>query len=588
MKTKQKLIAYFLSFALILGMISTVNVSAAKKISLSNKKITITKGSSKTIKVKNTKKKVKWKVLSGKKCITLKKKGKTAATVKGRKKGTAKIQALVEKKKLVCTVTVDDEIIPEQQNNPQNGITTNIPGGNANNQSPTTGGNEPEPTSEGDTPTKTPDNNTPIPDDNEPTQTPDAETTTETPHQEEIITLHYNDDNADEINKQIQGYSHYDDNDNLVIDKYVHVIVDDGITSIGYDAFWGCSSLMSIEIPQSVEYIKDGAFWDCSSLTSIAIPGSVTSIGDEAFVGCSSLTSIKVAENNQIYDSRNDCNAIIETETNTLIKGCKNTKIPKGITNIGDEAFSGCSSLTSIEIPDSVTSIGGGAFSGCSSLMSINIPEGITSIGNNAFSGCSSFTSIKVAENNQIYDSRNDCNAIIEIETNTLIRGCKNTKIPKGITNIGDEAFSGCSSLTSIEIPDSVTSIGSGAFSGCSSLTSIEIPESVTNIGDYTFEGCSSLTSIEIPESVTSIGGCAFNGCSSLMSIEIPESVTSIGYWAFYRCSSLTSINIPENVNYIDERAFAKCGSLTSIIWRGTTYNSADEFIKAFNAEYPN
>ena len=174
MKTKQKLMAYFLSFALLLGMISTVNISAAKKISLSNKKITITKGNSKTIKVKNTKKKVKWKILSGKKCITLKKKGKTTATVKGRKKGTAKIQALVEKKKLVCTVTADDKVISEQQNNSQSGMTANIPGGNANNQSPTTGGNEPEPTSEGDAPTKTPENSTPTPGSGEPTQTPDA------------------------------------------------------------------------------------------------------------------------------------------------------------------------------------------------------------------------------------------------------------------------------------------------------------------------------------------------------------------------------------------------------------------------------
>ena len=435
MKTKQKLMAYFLSFALILGMISTANVSAAKKIRLSNKKITITKGNSKTIKVKNTKKKVKWKILSGKKCITLKKKGKTAAIIKGKKKGKAKIQALVEKKKLVCTVTVDDKVISEQQNNSHSVITTNIPEGNAGNPLPTTDINNSTPTSEGNISTDVPNDNTntPVPNDNnKPTQTPDTTIPTEPPYQGEIITLHYNDENADEIEEQIREYSHYDDNLNLVIDKYVHVIVDDGVTSIGYDAFYGCDSLMSIEIPLSVTSIGDGAFDGCSSLTSIEIPGNVTNVGHWAFEVCSSLTSIKVADNNQIYDSRNDCNAIIETKTNTLIWGCKNTKIPKSITSIGDwafagcnnltgieipgsvtsigdVAFSGCSSLTSIEIPGSVTDIGGGAFNVCSSLTSINIPGSVTDIGRGAFAGCGSLTSIKVAENNQVYDSR-ECN----------------------------------------------------------------------------------------------------------------------------------------------------------------------------------
>ena len=510
MRTKHKLIAYFLAFALLLGMISTVNVSAAKKISLSNKKITITKGSSKTIKVKNTKKKVKWKVLSGKKCITLKKKGKTAATVKGKKKGKAKIQALVEKKKLVCTVTVDDKVISEQQNNPQ-----------------------------------TPSGGKPI-------QTPNAVTPTEPPYQEGIITLHYNDDNAHDIKEQIQNS-----------EIPVHVIVDEGVTSIVQGAFQGCSNLASIEIP-----------------------GSVSSIGDSAFSGCSSLTSIKVAENNKIYDSRDNCNAIIETEINKLIVGCKNTKIPESVTSIGEYAFQGCDSLTDIEIPESVTSIEGSAFFGCSSLMCIEIPESVTSIGYGAFSYCNGLSSIKVSENNQIYDSRNDCNAIIETETNTLIIGCKSTKIPGSTISIGAYAFHNCSSLTSIEIPDSVTSIGKSAFSACD-ITSIEIPRSVTSIGEDAFDACFSLTDIKILGSVTSINGGTFLQCNNLTHIEIPESVTSIGDWAFGYCYNLTSIDIPESVTSIDYYAFIGCSNLTSIIWQDTTYSSVDEFMNAFHTKYP-
>ena len=133
------------------------------------------------------------------------------------------------------------------------------------------------------------------------------------------------------------------------------------------------------------------------------------------------------------------------------------------------------------------------------------------------------------------------------------------------MTSIGENAFYGCSSLTSINIPSSVTSIGWGAFYGCSSLTSINIPSSVTSIGEWTFYGCNSLTSINIPSSVTSIGKGTFRGCSALTSINIPSSVTSIGYGAFEDCSSLTSINIPSSVTSIGEYAFNGCSSLTSI-----------------------
>ena len=212
------------------------------------------------------------------------------------------------------------------------------------------------------------------------------------------------------------------------------------VTSIGYGAFAYCTWLTSIEIPNSVTSIGNSAFEGCSSLTSIEIPNSVTSIGINAFANCSSLTSIVVDAGNSKYDSRNGCNAIIETASNTLIAGCQNTIIPNSVTSIGDDAFYWCTSLTSIEIPNSVTSIGDYAFYECTSLTSIEIPNSVTSIGWGAFSGCSSLTSIQ---------------------------------IPNSVTSIGNGVFSGCSSMISIEIPNSVTSIGYGAFYECESLTKI-------------------------------------------------------------------------------------------------------------------
>lgn len=274
------------------------------------------------------------------------------------------------------------------------------------------------------------------------------------------------------------------------------IIVKDGIEIISASAFAGagCSNLIAITFPNSIDSIGEMAFQGCQSLSSITIPNSVTSIGNAAFMSCPldeikipknvtnigtgafiycSPTSIVVENGNPNYDSRNNCNALIETATNTLLVGCHNTVIPNTVTGIADAAFAGHNNLTAIAIPSNITKIGICAFAHCRNL-----------------------TSIVVDEKNQVYDSRNNCNAIIETATNTLIEGSNNTIIPNTITSIGECAFLGRRNLTSVSIPNGVVSIDASAFQYCNALTSVSIPSSVQNIGNSAFFMCTALTSV--------------------------------------------------------------------------------------------
>ena len=343
----------------------------------------------------------------------------------------------------------------------------------------------------------------------------------------------------------------------------------------------------------TVGYINQYAFNGCKNLTSVTIPNTVTGIGENAFDGCSNLISIN---------------------------------IPSSVTSIDDEAFWGCYSLKSVHITDlnawcNINSHSNPLmyahhlFMNGKEITNLVIPSNLTSIRSNAFIGCTGFNSISVESGNPIYDSRNNCNAIIEKSTNSLVLGCKNTTIPSSVTSISDLAFSGCSSLTSITIPNSVTSIGGSAFYGCSGLTSITIPNSVTSIGSWVFSDCSSLASITIPNSVTNIGDFAFvrtewynnlpdgvvyagklaykykGEMSANTHITLKEGTLGINNYAFLDCRGLTSIIIPSSVTFIGDYSFLRCSDLKYVCLTsdklpsiGTIGNVTCQFIMPYKA----
>ncbi len=320
---------------------------------------------------------------------------------------------------------------------------------------------------------------------------------------------------------------------------------------------------------------------------------NVTSIGASAFTGCSNLTSVT---------------------------------IPNSITSIGEGAFSNCEGLTSAVLGEGMANIGISAFSSCISLTAIIIPSSVTSIGTSAFSYCPALASIKVENGNTIYDSRNNCNAIIETATNTLLTGCKNTVIPEDVTKIGDNAFSSCYDLTSVNIPDGVTEIGVEAFANCTGLTSIAIPGSVTILGDFAFYRCFGLnavyitnlaawcgfefadyyanytnplwfahhlylngkevTELVIPEGMPSIGDCTFQGLTNLTSVVIPSSVTEIGVNAFRGSSNITNVycyaeQVPELKELKEEYTYSSPNSM----WNGVNCENATLHVPAGSIE---
>ena len=293
------------------------------------------------------------------------------------------------------------------------------------------------------------------------------------------------------------------------------VSISNGVTAIKSWSFTECRNITSVTISNTVTTIGSYAFSECNSLKSILIPKSVTTLGSAVFDGTRDMTSMVVASGNPVYDSRNNCNAIIETATNTLVEGCNTTVIPNTVTSIGLLAFSYRYTLSNLTIPNSVTSIDNQAFIGCKALTSIHIPASVVTINYSPFQDCENLASITVASDNPIYDSRNNCNAIIETATNKLKAGCKTTIIPNTVTIIDRYAFSYCVNLEEMSIPNSVTFIDQMAFEYCTKLKSVHIPNSVTAIGNWAFIECDVLSDvycdIEDPSAIN-MGTYVFSG----------------------------------------------------------------------------
>ncbi len=362
------------------------------------------------------------------------------------------------------------------------------------------------------------------------------------------------------------------------------------------------------------------AFGECTELTSLFIPQTVNSIDQYAFLDCFGIEQIVIDENNPVYDSRDECNAIIETLSNTLLMGSNNAIIPNTISTIGDCAFGnmvgGFTGLASINIPNSVITIGDYAFANCTGLSGdLVIPNSVTTIGEAAFAGCTGLTGTLTLSN-----------SLSEIES-SVFYGCGFTGslvIPNTVTYIASDAFSGCAGFTgALDIPNSVVEIWAGAFSGCTGLTSLSIPQSVNFIDVNRYEtpflGCTGFERITIdennpvydsrnncnaiietgtntliqgfncstiPNNVTAIGSFAFFGCTGLTGgLLIPNAVTEIGSYAFAGCTGITSLTIGNSVEGIWHNVFGECTSLSNITILATTppYFNDDSEYDAFS-----
>ncbi len=315
-------------------------------------------------------------------------------------------------------------------------------------------------------------------------------------------------------------------------------IIPSNVTIIADGAFSGCLGLTNIDIPDSVIKIESSAFYNCPGLKRISIGKGLDLVGGSnslfsfpVFSGCTALESIVVDEENLNYYSEGNC--LIERERKqsvngsvsiggmgkasnedvivggeekyqTLILGCKTSVIPEGVLHIGNSAFDQCTGLINIAIPNSVISIESSAFRGCTGLTGITIPSSVTSINSTAFSGCTGLVSIVVEENNAKYYSNGNC--LIEKDTNALILGCKTSIIPNTVVRIANNAFDGCTGLTSLNIPEGVLSIEFQAFWYCPDLTSITIPKSIQSVDVYAFVNSDNLVDITYESTVEDWG----------------------------------------------------------------------------------
>ena len=359
--------------------------------------------------------------------------------------------------------------------------------------------------------------------------------------------------------------------------------IPEGVTSIAEDAFLGCSALESINIPEGVTRIESYTFKDCSSLNNIIIPKTVTSVGRYAFSYCTSLTNIQFEEGI----------TSIEEFAFTSCSSLTSIALPEGLTSLGDSVFLSCKQLRTVQLPQSLKSIGFAAFNACSGLKGIEIPEGVTKLEGQMFVGCTSLTEVVLPQ------------TLEEIELLAFLdcTSLKSVEIPDSVTTIGDAIFSSCTSLENVKLPKGLTRIGVEMFWGCKSLKTIEFPEGVTEVGNNAFYNCVNLEGVYIhnlknwcemfwddyrgdgthamvyadhlylngelitgelviPEGVTKIEKYSFANCDQITSVVLPEELKSIGDYAFIGCTNLESMAIPSGVSYLGTKTFYNCSEL--------------------------
>ena len=414
-------------------------------------------------------------------------------------------------------------------------------------------------------------------------------------------------------------------------DDITRLIIPDSVSSLGFNTFkrfnieylfigsglsstnndFNKESLNSVVFSKNREEIGYAEFSDCAKLTNVLIPKCIKKIGTAAFTGCSGLESIEVEEGNPVYHSADNC--LIETESKTLLVGCKNSIIPDdgSVTDIAYAAFRNCEGLKSITIPDCITKIGDSAFCGCTGLKSITIPQSVLEIGGSAFGSCNAEITYHVGNDFAkvppcaFQDFEGTIKVIIEDGVssigNSAFWRCSNiieVVIPNSVTNIDLLAFEGCSGIKNIVISKNVTSINGKAFSNCSSLESITVEEgnpvyhsannclieteskkllsgcntsvipddgSVEIICSGAFSGRTGLKCIVIPDSVVEIGGSAFSGCKNLEKVTLSENIKKIESYTFACCEKLAEISIPDAITEIDYGAFGDCFALSKI-----------------------
>ena len=397
-----------------------------------------------------------------------------------------------------------------------------------------------------------------------------------------------------------------------------HIIIKDGVTTIGYGAFSGFTKLKDVAIPASVTNIGAYAFADCSSLMQVfyCVSGDIgsgiilgsgnTYLTDAQFTNHNWMDATVTAPKNctlcgatgETCDGKFMVWTLDSTGTLTIFGTGAMTDywsynypwdtfrssivkivISNGVTNIGNQAFMDCDSLTSVTIPDSVTSIGNNAFSRCIRLTNVTIPDNVTSIGDTAFYCCTSLTSINIP------DSVTSIGGNAFMSTRLIYNVYDNAKYLGNSKNIYHALIETISkSITSCQIHSDTKVIGHGAFIDCSHLTSITIPDSVTGIGVYAFGRCYSLSSVTIGDGVTSIGKDAFQSCESLTSVSIPDGVSSIGDYAFQSCDSLTNVSIPASVTSIGDYAFRWCNRLARVTYCGIAEQWEKIWIGSYNS----